>query len=391
MMTTTGETGPLEGVRVIELAMWVAGPAASGIMADWGADVVKVESSAGDPQRAVFRSVGLDPELPVPPFEVDNRGKRSIVLDLRTPEGTSVLHDLLATADVFVTNMRPAALERLGFDHHTVRARHPQLVYGSITAYGMDGPDADRAGYDAGAFWARSGFAHTSVPPGQMPTGLRSGAGDHQTGMTLAAGIMAKLVERSSTGVGGLVSTSLLRSGMYTLAWDMSIELRFGHRDATRDRAHSRAPLVNVYRAGDGRAFWLVCLESDRHWPNVLEVISSSALAADPRYLSAAGRVQHSEELIADLDVAFATKPLSHWSRRFDELDVWWAPVQSIGEVIADPQAQPGFIDMVPRDGEVAFRSVRTPVDFDDYEMKGGIVPRLGEHTDDILAELRDR
>ena len=213
--------GPLADIKVIELGVWVAGPAAAGIMADWGADVVKVEPSTGDPQRSVFGAVGVNSELPVPPFEVDNRGKRSVVLDLRTAEHVEVLHELLADADVLVTNMRQAALQRLGFGHAVVCDRHPHLVYGAITGYGLDGDDADRAGYDTGAFWARSGLAHTMVPPGEMPPSLRSGTGDHFTGMTLVAGVMAKLVERSNTGSGGLVSTSLLRTGMYSIAWDM--------------------------------------------------------------------------------------------------------------------------------------------------------------------------
>ena len=189
--------GPLAGVRVVELAIWVAGPAAGGLMADWGADVIKVESAAGDPQRAVFSSVGVRDDIPVPPFEVDNRGKRSIVMDLRDPAVSAQFHDLLATADVFISNMRPGALERLGLDHETVCQRHPGLVYGLVTGYGLEGEERDRAGYDVGAYWARSGLAHTMVPPGDLPPNPRSGMGDHQTGLSLAAGVMAKLVERS--------------------------------------------------------------------------------------------------------------------------------------------------------------------------------------------------
>ena len=183
--TAVSGHGPLEGVRVVELTVWVAGPAAGGIMSDWGADVIKVEPPAGDPQRSLFGSVGVNAELPVPPFEMDNRGKRSVVLDLRDETDRAHLDALIATADVFITNMRPGALERLGLDHTTLCKRHPGLVYGSITGYGMDGPDRDRAGYDTGAYWARSGLAHTTVPPGEFPVAFRSGAGDHQTGMTL--------------------------------------------------------------------------------------------------------------------------------------------------------------------------------------------------------------
>jgi crotonobetainyl-CoA:carnitine CoA-transferase CaiB-like acyl-CoA transferase len=381
--------GPLAGVRVVELGVWVAGPAAGGIMADWGADVIKVEPAAGDPQRAVFGSVGLDGSMPVPPFEVDNRGKRSVVLDLREFDDYAVLDRLLSTADVLVTNMRPGALERLDLGPDVVCARHPRLVYGAITGYGLDGADRDRAGYDIGAFWARSGLAHTMVPPGEMPVGLRSGMGDHQTGMTLVAGVMAKLVERGRTGRGGLVSTSLLRTGMYSIAWDFGIQLRFGRRESTKPRDRSRAPLINSYRAGDDRVFWLICLEADRHWPQVLAAIERPDLADDPRYADAPARLANSAALIADLDAAFATRPLGEWAARFDEHDVWWAPVQSIVDVIADPQAQPGFVDMMPRSGEEPYRAVATPVDFDGHMMRAGAVPRLGEHTDEVLDELR--
>jgi crotonobetainyl-CoA:carnitine CoA-transferase CaiB-like acyl-CoA transferase len=357
-------------------------------MADWGADVIKVEPSTGDPQRAVFGAVGVNSDLPVPPFEVDNRGKRSVVLDLRTADHVAVLHDLLEDADVLVTNMRQAALQRLGFGHAAVCARHPNLVYGAITGYGLDGVDADRAGYDTGAFWARSGFAHTMVPPGEMPPNLRSGTGDHFTGMTLAAGVMAKLVERSTTGKGGLVSTSLLRTGMYAIAWDMGIQLRFGRRQRTRARENNPSPLVNNYPTADGRSIWLICLEADRHWPKVLTAIDRLDLADDERFISAKSRMENCTPLIAEFDAVFATRTLDEWGAIFDANDVWWAPVQSIVDVIEDPQAQPGFVDMSPRDGEEPYRAVRTPVDFEGFEMPAGAVPRLGEHTEEILGDL---
>ncbi len=380
--------GPLDGVRVVELAVWVAGPAAAGIMADWGAEVVKIESSAGDPQRALFGSIGGDDALPVAPFELDNRGKRSVVLDLRGDDGLAACHGLLERADVFVTNMRPAALERLGLDHGSLCARYPRLVYGAITGYGLDGPDRDRAGYDVGAYWARSGFAHTSVPKGEFPSGSRSGSGDHQTAMTLTAGVMAKLVERGRTGRGGLVSTSLLRTGMYSIAWDIGIQLRFGRRESTRPRERNTAPLVNAYRAGDDRILYLICLEADRHWPKLLTALERPDLGDDERFATSAGRRTHCAELVAELDAIFATRPLDEWADRLDEHDVWWAPVQSIPEVIDDPQAQAGFVDMTPHDGEEPFRAVATPVDFDGYELRPGPVPRLGEHTATVLADL---
>jgi crotonobetainyl-CoA:carnitine CoA-transferase CaiB-like acyl-CoA transferase len=380
--------GPLDGIRVVELGVWVAAPAAAGIMADWGADVIKVEPESGDPQRAMFSAMGLRADLPVPPFEIDNRGKRSVVLDLRDPVEVERFHALLDTADVLVSNMRPGALERLGLDHDTVCARHPSLVYGLITGYGLDGPDRDRAGYDVGAFWARSGVAHTIVPPGELPPGLQSGFGDHMTGMTLAAGVLAKLVERERTGLGGLVSTSLMRTGMYGVSWDMGIHLRFRKRTATTARQENPSPLVNSYLAGDGVGFWLICLESDRHWPNVVAAIDRPDLGLDERFDTAKDRLDNAAALIVEFDREFAAHPMEHWRTRLDQHDVWWAPIQSIAEVIEDPQAAPGFVQMAHRDGEREFRAVATPVDFAGYELQPGLVPNLGEHTDEVLENL---
>ena len=199
---SAGGAGPLHGFRVVELAMWVAGPSAAGTLADWGADVIKIEPPQGDPQRHIFGALGHAVQIGVPPFEIDNRGKRSVVIDLGTPDGREQLDKVLATADAFITNLRPAALERLALDHESVLERFPRLVYGSLTGYGLDGPDRDRAGYDAGAFWARSGMAHTFMPPGELAPALRAGMGDHITGMTLAAGVLAKLLERERTEPG---------------------------------------------------------------------------------------------------------------------------------------------------------------------------------------------
>jgi len=385
--------GPLTGYRVVELGVWVAGPAAAGLMADWGADVIKVEPPAGDPQRRVFGALGIADQTGVPPFEIDNRGKRSVVLDLQTPEAREHMERLLATADVFVTNVRPDALERLGLGHEQVMARHPRLVYASLTGYGLDGPERNRAGYDIGAFWARSGLAHTLVPPDQLPPALRSGMGDHTTGITLVSGVLAKLLERERTGTGGLVATSLMRTGMYTLAWDIGIALRFGKRESTRSRERSRGPLVNSYRASDGRAFWLLLLEADRHWPKLVAALEMSELGDDERFTDAKLRLANSEALIAELDEAFATFTYDDLIVRFDAHDVWWAPINSIFDVIADPQAQANgaFVDMTPRDGEAPYRAVNGPVDFGGHAVRPGPVPNLGEHTADVLAELEQR
>jgi crotonobetainyl-CoA:carnitine CoA-transferase CaiB-like acyl-CoA transferase len=183
----------LDGVRVIEMGLWVAGPAAAGLLADWGADVVKIEAPGGDPMRAFFQLATGSKVDRNPPFDLDNRGKRSVALDVRVPEGREAVYRLLGSTDVFVTNMRPDALARLGFDAETLTARFPRLVYASITGYGRTGPEADRPGYDVGAFWARAGVAATLTPEGGAPPQIRGGFGDHVTAVATVAGIVAAL------------------------------------------------------------------------------------------------------------------------------------------------------------------------------------------------------
>jgi crotonobetainyl-CoA:carnitine CoA-transferase CaiB-like acyl-CoA transferase len=379
----------LSGYRVVECAVWVAGPAAAGLLADWGAEVIKVEPPAGDPQRKVFNAIGVGRET-VPPFELDNRGKRSVVLDLLTDDGRAAMYELLATADVFITNMRPDALARLGLDHATLLERFPRLVYGSITGYGLQGPDRNRPGYDVGAFWARSSMAALHVPPDDMPPAIRSAVGDHVTGMTLAAGVLARLLEREKTGKGGLVATSLLRTGMYCVGWDIGIYLRFGRLQRTRHRTASTTPLVNSYRAADGHGFWLIGLEGDRHWPGLLAALDNPGLGDDERFADSMARAKNGPALVEVLDELFAAQPMEHWAEQFDIHDVWWAPINTVADVINDPQAiaAGAFVDMPVIDGEEPYQAVASPLDFSDYDFVARAVPGLGDHTDEVLRDL---
>ncbi|WP_371667989.1 CoA transferase [Streptomyces sp. NBC_00289] len=381
---------PLEGFTVVELGMWVAAPAAATMLADWGADVVKVEAPTGDPNRYTLRHVGQDIDS-APPFETDNRGKRGIVLDLRSQEGKDVLEQLLARADVFVTNLRPGALERLGLAPDELRVRHPRLVVGTLTGYGWSGAERDRAGYDVSAFWARPGIAAMLNPAGEPPPGIRPGLGDRTAAANLVAGVLAALLRRARTGEGGVVDVSLLRSGTYANGNDLALQNFFGRRGRTRPRTEHESPLYNCYRAADDRWLWLVGLEGNRHWPGVVKALGREDLAVDERFATGKARRSHVRELIAAFDEEFAKRPLAEWAERFDAEGVWWAPVQTLAEVAADPQAeavgafveQPGMGDAPP------LRTVATPVSFwgvDDKPRAGA--PTLGEHTDDVLREL---
>ncbi len=382
--------GPLEGVRVVELGVWIAGPAAGGILADWGADVVKIEPpGVGDPARLFQQMLGGD--LPFnPPFEMDNRSKRSIGVDLGKPEGRALAHELIAGADVFVTNVRPAALARLGLDAESLLARHPRLVVALITGYGTDGPDKDKAAYDIAGFWARSGIAHMLTQPGSHPPFQRGGMGDHGTGMVAAGAICAALVSRAKTGKGQVVSTSLLRQGLYTLSFDLATALRLGTGLAVARRQAMGNPCINNYRAKDGKWFWVVGLEADRHWPPLCRAAGHPEWVSDPRFKTARDRAVNAEALIAALDAVFATRTREEWAAIFDSIeDMWWAPVQDLEEVIADPQVRAGggFCE-VPDDGVTATFPA-TPADFSGTPWTPRwMAPRLGQHTDDVLREL---
>src|ERR1700755_975417 len=208
-----------------------------------------------------------------PPFEMDNRSKRSIVLDLASDDGRATVSELLSGADVFLTNIRPGALTRVGLDFQTVAVANPRLVYGLITGYGDSGPDADRAAYDVAAFWARAGLAHLLTRPGESPPFQRGGMGDHSAGMTLAAAVCAALVARARTGTGQLVSTSLYRQGAYTVSFDLNTFLLTGQPIAIGQRETMGNPCMNNYPAADGKRFWIVGLEVDRHWGPLCRVV----------------------------------------------------------------------------------------------------------------------
>jgi crotonobetainyl-CoA:carnitine CoA-transferase CaiB-like acyl-CoA transferase len=382
----------MEGVRVIELGVWVAGPAAGGVLADWGADVVKIEPPGGDPGRMFGRMLGCDPGLN-PPFEMDNRSKRSIVLDLSTENGRETALELLSDADVFLTNIRPGALRRIGLDFETVAVSNPLLVYGLITGFGETGPDADRAAYDVAAFWSRGGLAHLLTRPGDTPPFQRGGMGDHMAGMTLAAAICAALVARHRTGAGQLVTTSLYRQGVYTVSFDLNTYLLTGQSIAIGQRETMGNPCMNNYATGDGKRFWIVGLEANRHWPALCRVVGRRDWLTDERFVDARTRAAHAPELIRELDQIFATRPLSEWAKTFaGEPDFFWSPINSLEDILADEQfhAAGGIVD-VP-DGTSSMPMVATPADFHGtpWAPRTG-APELGEHTDEVLTELRER
>jgi crotonobetainyl-CoA:carnitine CoA-transferase CaiB-like acyl-CoA transferase len=389
-----GGLSSLSGLRVVELGVWVAAPAAGALLADWGADVIKVEPPSGDPMRNAFGSLGIGKDFPNPAFAQDNRGKRSVVLDLRQPENRDRLEQLVGTADAFLTNLRPDALDGLGLEPHATVARHPHLVYCSVSGYGLRGDDRNRPAYDIGAFWARSGLSVQLASSEGVPLNARGGIGDHISGLAALAGLLAAVLEQRHTGRGRVVETSLLRTGTYVLGWDLSLQETVGRVAKAESRQSNQTPLMNSYRASDGRWFFFTGLEADRHIDKVYRALGREDLHDDARFANAAALRKHRTEVIATLDAIIAEQPLAEWAERFDREGVWWAPAQGPADVLEDPQlaATDGFLALADEADGTVRRSVNGPVSFSDVPVQPAApAPRLGEHTDEVLKELADR
>src|SRR5215472_10603818 len=303
----------LEGITVLDTASWVAGPAAATLMADFGAEVIKIEPPGGDSYRDFVNAAGMPTSDVNYPWLLSSRNKKSVVLDLATEDGREVLLSLVRGADVLVSNYTTARARRLRLTWEELAAVNPRLVFASITGYGNTGADADKLGFDINAWWARSGLMDLVRSVDALPSGSMPGMGDHPTAMALLAGIMMALFRRERTGRGGRVSTSLLANG----AWANGIMIQAILCGATfqpkRPRDRARNPLGNLYQSRDGRWFLLTIMREEREWPRLARGIGRPELLDDPRFATSAARRQHSAALIAILDEVFAEKDWEEW------------------------------------------------------------------------------
>lgn len=379
----------LKGLKVVDFSAYIAGPGAAGILADWGADVIKVERPSGDAMRYAFRDVGKDIDTN-PSFELDNRGKRGIVLDISKDGGRDALICLASQADVFLTSVRPASLKRLGLDHAALAEANPRLVYAVVTGYGLTGPEAHRPGFDVTAFWARAGVGTQTAPKGTEPFMRGSGMGDHATSVATVAAILAALYERNGTGKGRLVETSLLGVGTYLIGQDLAVQLAFGRLSSLRPRSRPFNPLSNYFRSADDR--WFVHNDGGggRSWRALAAAAGRPELADDERFATGKSRRENAEILTEALDAGFAQIDGAEIERRLDGADLAWAWQQSAAEVVADPQVNGAglFVDVDNGQGGVN-RSPAPPARFPEVAAATRPpAPRLGQHTREVLASI---
>ena len=378
----------LEGIRVLDAASFIAGPVATTAMAEFGADVIKIEPPGGDSYR--IRNTGYPPSPYNFPWIVDNRNKRGIAVDLRTADGQDVLHRLVRGADVFVTNVPLDGRARLRVRYEDLAPLNPRLIYASVTAYGERGAEASRPGFDSTALWARTGLMDLMRPsPEAPPSRSLPGMGDHPTGMTLFGAIMAALYQRERTGRGTMVSTSLMANGL----WWNAIQVQgilCGARTVVRPpREQAVSALANLYRCRDDRWFLLSLTADERRWPDLTACLDRADLAADPRFATIEARRAHARELIAVLDDVFAKKEWAEWRAILERSGIAFGVVGTLDDIPGDRQMRDSGA-LVPIDDSRAGAALTVSVPFEmdgQDKTKATMAPGIGEHTMEVLRE----
>ena len=384
----------LHGIRVVEAAIYGMVPAAGAVLADWGAEVIKIEHPVtGDPLRGLS-AYGVAPGTGGVTYlwEVFNRGKRSVGLDLRTDEGRDLVLGMCEKSDVFLTNFLAPARMRLGIDVEDVRRRHPSIIYGRGSGHGPLGPDATKGGFDGVSFWARSGASVAAMPADyDYPIRLPGPAfGDLQAGMYLAGGVVAALYHRDRTGEAAVVDTSLLNAGMWSMQATMAGCAALGtDKLPPLNRRHPPNPLANVYRTLDGRFIQMSMLEADRYWPGFCRAIERPDLIDDARFGTMHNREINNAACVEEIERAIGAQPLSHWVRELGTQDGPWSPVQTPREVAQDAQAREnGYVQDLACGSGATLPLVTPPVQFDGSVPDLTRGPEHGAHTEEVLMEM---
>ena len=387
-------TAVMQGVRILEVAEQTFVPAASALLSDWGADVVKIEHvERGDAMRGLASTGVTDLPADVHPlFEHSNRGKRSLGLDLTSDEGRNILYKLVATSDVFLTNKLARVRAKLKITPEDVRKHNPSIIYVAGTGQGERGPDADKGSYDSLAFWCRTGVAMGVMRPGDehVPTPPGPGFGDSIGAMTIAGGIMGALFHRERTGEATSVDVSLMGSGLWAQGQGISLSLLTNKpAGAPAAGAARRNPLTANYRTKDERWLAFTCLQAGKYWAPMCEVIERPELATDPRFADHASLLANGAEAMTILTQAFGEHTLDEWRDKLADFVGQWAVVQNTLEAAADPQTVAnGYVQKCETATGVPFQLVAPPVQFGGEPAAPRRAPEFNEHGDEILTEV---
>jgi crotonobetainyl-CoA:carnitine CoA-transferase CaiB-like acyl-CoA transferase len=383
------DKGIFSGIRVLELAQYVFVPGAGVLLADQGAEVIKIETTGtGDPYRTLKVGDGREVGTTNLAMEQNNRGKKSIGLDLKSTEGREAFLKLVETADVFLTSLRPKALRSLRLDVEDLRARNSRLIYARGNGLGFRGAEADKAGFDASAFWARGGMSYAFTLPGNQPTPPRPAFGDHSGSTSLAFGIASALFKRAMTGVATVVETSLLSTAVWMLSSDITYNQVPGY--TLHPEGAGKFPLMGTYRTRDGRVIQLMLLDPRPHWRSFCQLVGLQELVDDPLYADNVARMKNARALTARIEQRIAARDWADWKAEFDAWDAPWELIRTIDDVCADPQVHANEMIFNLDVGETRVRVVAGPAAFDGraapVEPHGS--PRMGEHTDALLTEV---
>ena len=387
-------SGLLDGVKVISMELMEAMPSASVWMADWGAEVIKVEPLTGEMFRGTRRVQGMASWIKLDhgeanwAFELINRNKKSIALDLKKEEGRAVLYELVKQTDVFMSNYERSTIQKLKLEYEQLRKLNPSLVYAFLSGYGTSGPDKDERGFDQSAAWARSGIMDWIGEPGSIPAWQPSGMSDRTVAIHALAGVLAALLHKEKTGEGQRLEVSLYQSSMWTNGKDIQAAL-VNSPLPRHNRATAGNPIWNQYKTKDGRWIVLAMLQPDPYWSPFCKAIDMPDLEKDPSFDGLEARRKNCEELVSILDEVIASKTLAEWDAKFKRYGLVYSRVQTAIEVIDDPQAVVNdfFVDLPHPGGHM--KTIANPVKF--YQNPATIrhsAPEVGQHTEEVILSL---